>query len=63
MQSGKHTPQQVSYHSVVLILTPTIVRVEVDVFLTEPMYLEEMMEHADNGVGSLPSVNCLINRK
>ena len=33
VQTGKHTPQQVSYHSIVLILTPTVVRVEVDVLL------------------------------
>ena len=62
VQAGKHAPQQVSYHSIVLILTPTVVRVEVYVLLTEPMYLKEVMEHADNGVGSLPNVNCLVNQ-
>ena len=62
VQTGKHTPQQVSYHSIVLILTPTVVRMEVDVLLAEPVYPKEMMEHADDGIGSLPNVNCLINQ-
>lgn len=61
MQACKHAPKQVSYHSTVLILTPTVVRMEVDVFLAEPMYLKEMMEHADDGIGSLTGVNGLIN--
>ena len=61
VQTSKHAPQQVSYHSIVLILTPTVVRMEMNV-LTEPMYPREMMEHADDGIGSLPDVKCLINQ-
>ena len=33
VKSGEHTPQQVSYHDVILILTPTVVCMEVDVLL------------------------------
>ena len=47
---------------IVLILTPTVVRVEVDVLLAEPMYPKEMMEHADDGIGSLPGVSGLVNQ-
>ena len=45
MKTNEQAPQPVSYH-VVFILTPTVVRMEVDVLLTEPMYFKEMMEHA-----------------
>ena len=62
MESSKHAPQQVSYHSIVLILTPAVVSMEVDVLLAEPMYLKEVVEHADYGIGSLTNVNCLINK-
>ena len=57
VKPSEHAPQQVSYHGVVLVLTPTVVSVEVDVLLPEPMYFEEVMEHADDGVCSLASVN------
>ena len=57
VESSEHAPQQVSYHGVVLVLTPTVVSVEVDVLLPEPMYFKEVMEHADDGVCSLASVN------
>ena len=61
MKSSKHSPQQVPYHSVVFILTPTVVSMEVDILLAEPMYHEEVMEHADDGIRSLTTVNCLID--
>ena len=57
VESGEHAPQQVSYHGVVLILTPTVVSVEVDVLLSKPMYFKEVMEHADDGICSLASIN------
>ena len=47
VQACEDTPQQVSYHSV-LVLTSTVVCVEVNFPLTEPMYLKEVVEHADN---------------
>ena len=50
MESSEHVPQQVPYHGVVLILTPTVVSVEVDVLLSKPMYFEEVMEHADDAL-------------
>ena len=59
--SSEHVPQQVSYHGV-LILTPTVVSVEVDVLLFKPMYFKEVMEHTDDGVCSLASINWLVNK-
>ena len=32
------------YHDVVFIFTPTVVCVEVDVLLAEPMYFQEVMD-------------------
>ena len=61
METSEHTPQQVSYHDIVFILTPTVVRVEVDIFLAEPMYFKEMMEHAHHCISALAHVNCLID--
>ena len=48
MKAREHAPQQVSYHSTVLVLTSTVVSVEVNFPLTKPMYLKEVVEHADN---------------
>ena len=52
MQSSEYAPQQVSYHDVVLILTPTVVHVEVDITLAEPIYFKEVVQHTDDGIGS-----------
>ena len=61
MEPGEHVPQQVSYHDVVLILTPTAVHMEVDVLLAEPMYFQEVMEHTHHCISPLTHVNYLIN--
>ena len=61
MEAGEYSPQQVSYHCTVLILTPTVVSMEVYLLLTQPMYFKEVMQHADDGVGTFTTVNCLIN--
>ena len=52
--ASEHTPQQVSYHDVILILTPTVVCVMVDILLAEPMYFEEVMKHAHHCIGMAP---------
>ena len=84
VEPSEHTPQQVSYHGVVLVLcryhcllrvSPdgmirsgssamyyTVVSVEVDILLAKPMYFKEVMEHADDGIGSLTSVDGLVNK-
>ena len=54
-------PQQVSYHDVVLILTPTVVRMEVDIMLAEPMYFKEVVQHTDDGIGSFAYIYSFIN--
>ena len=55
---GQGDIQQVFYHCV-LFLTPTVV---LDVLLAKPMYFKEVMEHADNGIGSLINVSGLVNQ-
>ena len=60
VETGKYAPQQVSYHDV-FILTPTVARVKKDIFLAEPMYFKEMMEHAHHRISTLAHVNRLIN--
>ena len=61
VESGEYTPQQVSYHDVVLVLTPTVVRMQVNIFLTKTVNLEEVVEHTHNSIGSFSHINCLIN--
>ena len=61
VEPNEHAPQQVSYHGV-LVLTPTVVSVEVDILLAKPMYFKEVMEYADDGIGTLTSVNGLVNK-
>ena len=46
VKASEHTPQQVSYHDVILVLTPTVVCVKVDILLAKPMYFKEVMKHA-----------------
>ena len=48
VKSSQHSPQQVSYHYAVLVLTPAVVSMEMDILLAEPMYFKEVMEHADD---------------
>ena len=61
MQSSEYVPQQVSYHDVVLILTPIVVRTDVDITLAEPMYFEEVMQHTDDGIGSFTYIYSFID--
>ena len=61
MEPGEHAPQQVSYHDVVLILTPTVVRVEVDVLLAEPVYFQEVVEHTHHCISAFTHINCFID--
>ena len=49
VEAGEYSPQQVSYHCTVLILTPTVVSMEV-YLLAQPMYFKEVMQHADDGL-------------
>ena len=46
---------------IILIMIPTVVRVEVNILLAEPMYSKEVMTHAHHGIGTLTHVNCLID--
>ena len=54
MSSGHHPPHQVVYHSIVFILSSTVVSVQVDVGLPQPMYVKEKIQPADYSIGPLP---------
>ena len=61
VQPGQDTPQQVSHHDVVLILTPTVVRVEVDITLTKPMYSKEMVQHTNDSIRLLSHIYSFVD--
>ena len=61
VQANKTAPQQVPHHGVVLVLTPTVVRMEMDISFSQPMYFKEVVQHANDGVSSFAVVNCLVN--
>ena len=62
MLVGHHSPQKVLDHDGILILPTTVIGVQVYRLLTQPMVYEEVVEHADDGVGPLPHVHCLIDQ-
>ena len=55
VQPSQDMPQQVSRHDVVLILTPTVVRMEVDIM---PMHFKE---HAHNGIRPLTHIYIFVD--
>ena len=61
VEPNHHPPYEVMEHSVILVLPHTIVRMKVDMCLSQSMLLEEMVEHADDGVGPLPRIAGFIN--
>ena len=61
VQSSHHSPDEVMEHRVVLILPHTIVRMQVHIHLSQTVLVEEMMEHANNCVSSLPCIAGFIN--
>ena len=57
------TPGKVLYHTAVLILTRTVVSVQVNFLFAKTMVFQEVVELADYGVGSLTTVTCLIRER
>ena len=57
-----HSPQQVLDHGGILVLSTTVVSVQVYCFLAQPMVHKEMVEHTDDGIGALPHVYSLVNQ-
>ena len=48
-------------HGIILVLPHAIVGMRIDVSLAEAMLLKVVVEQANDGVGSLPSVTSLVN--
>ena len=59
--TGHNTPKEILHHGCVLVLPTTVVGVQVYRLLTQPMVYEEVVEHADDGVGALPHIDSFIN--
>ena len=52
----------VSYHDVIFVLTPTVVRVEeVDIPLAELIYFEEVVQHAHDSIGSFTYIYSFVD--
>ena len=62
MRPTKTLQGQVLHHIAVFVLTATIICMQVQVGFTEAVSSKEMMQHADDVVHSLASINCLVNQ-
>ena len=62
MLFGHDSPQQVLDHDGVLVLSTTVVGVQVYCFLAQPIMHKEVVEHGYNGNGALPHVNSLVDQ-
>ena len=60
---GHRSPHKVLDHAVVLILASTVVSMEVCNLLSQSMVLQEVVNSADNGIGSLTTVSSLISQE
>ena len=59
----KGMPSKIVDRAVVLILTCTVVGMQVNFCLPETVVLEEIMELADNNIGTLAAISCLISKE
>ena len=57
----QHSPHKVLHHGVILILTSAVVSMQGDRGLSQSMVVKEVVEHADNCIGTLPYVRSLID--
>ena len=57
----QHSPHKVLHHGVILILTSAVVSMQGDRGLSQSMVVKEVIEHADNCIGTLPYVRSLVD--
>ena len=62
MLAGHHPPEEILHHDCIFILPTTVVSMQVCRLLTQPMMCEEVVEHANDGVGALPHVDSFIDQ-
>jgi hypothetical protein len=56
-----HSPEAVSKHSIIFILTTAVVSMEMAYSLAKPKVAEIVVKHADHGIGSFPSADPFID--
>ena len=62
VEVNQDSPSQVLHHIAVFILTATVVCMQVQACFPQAVSGEEMVQHADNVVCSLASIDCLVNK-
>ena len=60
VEANQDSPGQVLHHIAVFVLTATIICMQVQVGFIEAVSSKEMMQHADDVVRSLASIDCLV---
>ena len=60
--AGHNMPEETLHHYRVLVLPTTVVGVQVYHLFTQPMVCEEVVEHADDGVGAHTHVDSFIDQ-
>ena len=50
------------HDNVIFILAHTVVCMELQLFFSKSMMLQEVMEHADDSIGALPRVKLLVDK-
>ena len=63
MAIGECSPNKVVYHAVVLVLSCTVISMQVHHFFTQSMHLEEVVETTDDIVGSFTTLSTLISEE
>ena len=61
VETNQHSPSQILYHITVLVLARTIVSMQMQIGLAKTVGVEKVVQHADDAVGSLSGVHCLVN--
>ena len=57
----QYSPGQILNRSIILILTSTVVSIEMDHTIIDAMVFNVVMDIADNSICLLPCVHCLIH--
>ena len=56
-----YTPYKLVDHIIVLVLSTTVVGVEVDVFLSKAVMMNEIVQPTDNSVGALAAIPSFVS--
>ena len=62
VETNQDSPSQILHHITVLVLARTIVSMQMQIGLAKTVGVEKVVQHADDAVGSLSGVHCLVNQ-